>query len=342
MTAAHPLLEPIRELHRKIRARILAACREHSVEELSAVADDGAGDTLFAIDKTSESLLVSELERIAPQHGGLMLIAEGVEGGRLTLPRGQSENSCRYRVITDPIDGTRGLMFQKRPAWILTGIAPNRGDHTRLSDIELSVQTEIPLVKQYLCDELWALRGQGAKAERVNLFTDKREPLRLRPWPTDSIEQGYAMISRFFPGGRDELAAIDDELILRLVGAPAHGKALCFEDQYPSTGGQFYELIAGHDRFIADLRPLLGPLLLARGFPLGLCCHPYDICTALIAQEAGVVLRDPWGGPLDYVLDVDLDVAWAGYANPDLERKIAPVLREILVRRGLVEGAVCR
>ena len=33
-----------------------------------------------------------------------------------------------------------------------------------LADIELAVQTEIPLVKQHLSDELWAVRGQGAAA----------------------------------------------------------------------------------------------------------------------------------------------------------------------------------
>ena len=44
-------------------------------------------------------------------------------------------------------------MYQKRPAWILTGVAPGPGPST-LADIELAVQTEIPLVKQHLCDEL--------------------------------------------------------------------------------------------------------------------------------------------------------------------------------------------
>ena len=41
------------------------------------------------------------------------------------------------------------------------------------------------------------------------------------------------------------------------MGPAVAGKAACFEDQYLSTGGQLYELMAGHDRFIADIRPLL-------------------------------------------------------------------------------------
>lgn len=247
MNPSHPLLLPIRVLHRRLRSGVVAACQAQSTESLAAVADNAEGDTQFAIDKVGEQLLVSEFTEIAGAHGGIVLIAEGIAGGKLTLPQSHSEEQCRYRVIVDPIDGTRGLMYQKRPAWILTALAPNRGDATSLSDIELSVQTEIPLIKQHLCDELWALRGAGAWAERVNLLTGERNSLTLRPSRATSLEQGYAMISRFFPGGRDELAAVDDEIVERLLGPAPAGKALCFEDQYPSTGGQLYELMVGHD-----------------------------------------------------------------------------------------------
>ena len=338
MNASHRLLKPLRDVHRNLRAAITRACIERSTEELAQVADDGEGDTLFAIDKISEALLLDELGPVASAHGGIVLVAEGVAGGKVALPLGQPDDDCRYRVIMDPIDGTRGLMYQKRPAWILTGVAPNRGDATRLSDIELSLQTEIPLAKQYLCDELWAVRGQGAAAQRINLLTQERSSLLARPSRAKSIEQGYAMISRFFPGARDELAAIDDEVVHRLLGPSPPGKALCFEDQYPSTGGQLYELIVGHDRFVADLRPLLNARLQSRGLPLGLCCHPYDICTALIAEEMGVVIRSPVGGKMDYPLDIALDVAWAGYANDTLAASIGPILADVLLRRGLVDS----
>ena len=73
--------------------------------------------------------------------------------------------------------------------------------------------------------------------------------------------------------------------------------------------------MAGHDRFIADLRPLLRPVLAERGLPPALTCHPYDICCALIAEESGVIVTDPCGQPLDAPLNVDAEVAWVGYAN---------------------------
>ncbi|HLH31788.1 MAG TPA: inositol monophosphatase, partial [Terriglobia bacterium] len=94
------------------------------------------------------------------------------------------------------------------------------------------------------------------------------------------------------------------------------------------TGGQLYELMAGHDRFIADIRPLVNPS--------GLCCHPYDLCTALIARELGVIITDPSGGLLGAPLDVETNVAWAGYANEDIRRQIEPQLHAALKRRGLM------
>ncbi|HWA77764.1 MAG TPA: hypothetical protein VG937_35755 [Polyangiaceae bacterium] len=334
----HPLLSTVRALHRTIRAGVLAACREQAVEALSAVADDADGDTIYAVDKVSEALLVRELSRCAAEFGGVVLVAEGLVGGELVLPEGTNEDDCRYRMIVDPIDGTRGLMYQKRPGWVLTGVAPNRGKATRLSDIELGVQTEIPLVKQYLSDELWAVRGQGVRAERVNVLSGESSPLSLQPSRSPSIAHGYAMICRFFPGARDELAAIDEEIVGALLGPPPAGKALCFEEQYASSGGQLYELMVGHDRFICDLRPLLAPILSARGLPRPLCCHPYDLCTSVIAEELGVRLRSPEGHSFDAPLDVESDVAWAGYANAELQRQIEPLLVRALSRRGLLRS----
>ena len=43
---------------------------------------------------------------------------------------------------------------------------------------------------------------------------------------------------------------------------------------------------------------------------LGICCHPYDLCTELIAREAGVVVTDLDGEPLRARLAVEPDVAW--------------------------------
>ena len=97
-----------------------------------------------------------------------------------------------------------------------------------------------------------------------------------------------------------------------------------FDDEYLSTGGQLHELVSGRDRFVADLRPLV---LEDAG---GLVCHPYDVCTAMLLVEAGGVVTDPWGRPLDAPLDNSSPVAWVGYANEALAAHIGPVLAELV------------
>ena len=337
MSDAHHLLPAVLKLHDRIRDSVVAAWEWQNTEDLAAVAADDVGDTIYAVDKVSERTLIEGLGDIAFDEP-LCLVAEGLPVEGLVLPIGASERDCKWRFLVDPIDGTRGLMYQKRPAWILTGVAPNRGDDTRLRDIVLAVQTEIPLVKQHLCDQLWAERGEGGHARRINRLTGARELLALRPSRAESIAHGFASLVRFFPGARDVLAAIDDEIAFAVEGAPSPGKALCFEDQYISTGGQLYELMAGHDRFVADIRPLMKHTLAERAWDRPLCCHPYDLCAVLVAEELGVVVTDPNGHPLDAPFDLATDVAWVGYANAMLRHRVEPALRAALARRGMLQS----
>ncbi|MDT7778115.1 MAG: hypothetical protein QOC99_627 [Acidobacteriota bacterium] len=335
-TDPQSLLAPLRRLHELIRHEVVEACERSEVEALSAVARDEEGDTIYAVDRVSEELLIDFFEREVAQHAPLVLIAEGLPSGQVVLPHGASEDVCVWRIIVDPIDGTRGLMYQKRSGWVLTGVARNRGPETCLADIELALQTELPLVKQHLSDMAWAVRGDGTHAERFNRLTGERTPLPLRPSQSPTIAHGYVQVARFFPGAREELAAIDEEIVVGALGPVQPGKAHCFEDQYASSGGQLYELMCGHDRFTADLRPLMEETLRARGLALGICCHPYDLCTELIAREAGVIVTDIGGGPLRARLAVEPDVAWAGYANAQIRAQVEPLLRAALVRRGLL------
>lgn len=329
------LLEALRRLHETIRHAVVEACEQSELEALSAVALEEEGDTIYAVDRVSEELLVDFVESEIATLFPVILIAEGIPEGRVTLPRAVSDSEARFRIIVDPIDGTRGLMYQKRSAWVLTGVAPNLGEQTNLSDIELAIQTEIPLNKQNLCDVVWARRGMGMTGQRYDRSTGARTPVKIRPSASPTIAHGYASFVRFFPGVREEISAIDEEVTRAVLGPPQEGKAQCFEDQYTSTGGQLYELMSGRDRFIADLRPLMDRAMRGRGQALSICCHPYDLCTELIAREAGVVVVDPDGSELNATLDVTPDVSWVGYANEGIRAQIEPALQASLRKRGL-------
>ncbi len=334
------LLTRLREIHDSIRDAVLTACETTAIDRLAAAVAEEAGDTVFAIDRLSEAVLLDRFAALA-EEWPCLLVAEGLgKDGRAILPSGTALADVEIAVIVDPIDGTRGLMYQKRPAWILTGVAPY--DPRRpptLADVTLAVQTEIPLLKQHLADTLWATAGGGAHAQRWNRLTGARTPLDLRPSRATTIAQGFGGLARFFPGARAELAAVDDDVAMSLLGPPRAGVALTYEDQYISTGGQLYELMVGHDRWTADLRPLCEPLLAARGQALGLCCHPYDLATELVAREAGVVVTDAAGARLNAPLDVFSACAWVGYANTALAETVGPALRAALAIHGIAAAA---
>jgi fructose-1,6-bisphosphatase/inositol monophosphatase family enzyme len=322
----------LKDFQRQVRD---ALARSRSRSGMHQVSRTTAADTIYRLDAVAEPLLDNFCREWA-ETTPLVLIAEGVETGGGTegvkvFPDGAREQDAVIRLIVDPVDGTRGLMYDKRSAWALAGVAPNRGPQTRLRDIEVAVMTELPTSKMGSADVLWAVKGAGARAERVDLRTGAAEPLPLRPSSADTIAHGFASVANFFPGTKVLAGELMEHLVRRLVGDADVTKALVFDDQYISTGGQFYELVVGHDRFNADLRPLLYRM---QRQPPGLCCHPYDCAAWLVAEEAGVILTNGLGRPLDGPLDVTTGLSWAGYANRALRDRIEPILSEFLRERG--------
>jgi hypothetical protein len=288
-----------------------------------------AADTIYAIDATIEPLMEAFFSDWA-QTTPLVLVAEGIENengveGVKVFPAGIAEADAKIRLIVDPIDGTRGLMYDKRAAWALAGVAPNKGDQTRLSDIEVAVMTELPTSKMGQADVLWAIRSQGAHGVRVKLDDAGESPLLIGPSRATGIEHGFASISNFFPGTKVLSSQLMEAIASALLGEADVRRAAVFDDQYISTAGQLYELIVGHDRFNADLRPVF---YRRQNQPAGLCCHPYDCAAMLIATEAGVELTDEHAKPLDGPLDVTSGISWLGYANTALRHRIEPIVMD--------------
>ena len=311
-----------------------------SIEELSAVYEESDEDTIYQIDRDVEDLVCPKLEARASELGGLVLVAEGIEddGAPPVFPHGMCEGDAALRILMDPIDGTRGIMYDKRSAFFLAGAAPNRGAETGLQDIETAVMVELPTSRSHLSDTLWAVRGEGAKRFTYNLTTGLTTARPIVPSSAKTILGGFAQISRFFPPGRDWLARIDEETIAGIFPDPPPGRAILFEDQYISTGGQLYEILAGHDRFVADIRTALFRRMEQDGHKPGLTCHPYDVCAHLIGTEAGVAITNIDGGPLDAPFDTTASVDWIAYANPDIRAQVEPVLRQVLCKHGLTAG----
>jgi fructose-1,6-bisphosphatase/inositol monophosphatase family enzyme len=326
MTApSRALLEAARRhlcaLQVHIRDTIIAARARHA-RHFARVAGVTAADTIYHIDRLSEDAILGWFDAHWPRTLPVELVMEGLEGEPVTFPRGTPVPRTAWKCILDPIDGTRGIMYDKRSAWSLAALAPQRGAKTNLSDIIVAAMTELPASKAGFADQLSAVRGEGVRADRLDLRTGRRKKFAPRPSKAGDLAHGFASFAKFFPPGKVWLAEREAQL-WRALGDSPH----IFDDQYLSSGGQLYELLMGRDRFIADLRPLAFAKL---GLDAALTCHPYDICTALIAQELGCLITAPDGKPLRVPLDTTSPVAWVGYANPALARLIGPKLRKIL------------
>jgi hypothetical protein len=296
--------------------KVHQSLKEQTVEERSEVFKEGEDDTIYRIDRDVEEVLVPILEKNARQLNGIVLVAEGIgeNTNGVVLPKGKRAESASLRIIMDPIDGTRGIMYDKRSAFFLAAAAPNK-----------------------LSDTLWAIKGRGAHAYTRNLRSGDIARREIRPSRSRTIIGGFAQIARFFPPGRDLLARIEDELIETLAPQRQPGKAVTFEDQYISSGGQLYEMLMGHDRFVADVRTALYRKLASEGKTPGHVCHPYDVCATLIGREAGLFVTDIHGHDLDTPLDLLASVDWIGYANAHIRAEVEPVLQALLRKYGLTE-----
>ncbi|MFY9341085.1 MAG: inositol monophosphatase [Planctomycetota bacterium] len=318
---------------RAIQLDIRTALREHMRRQEPAVwsrtVRDDAGDTIFDIDAEVERILLRHCSEWGEtQH--FTLLAEGLDPAGLRFGR-PGLGGPPFRLLVDPIDGTRGLMFDKRSAWCLMGAAPDRGAATRLAEVEVAVMTELPTTRMASCDVLWASAGGVAHGERHDLHGGSTRPLSLVPSQATTLRHGFASVSNFFQGGKELIARLEEAIVGRALGGWNAAKAEVYNDQYICSGGQLAEVMLGRDRFVLDVRPLVHQKL---GVASSLACRPYDVVTASIAQAAGCVVCDPFGEALDAPFDTETNVSFACYANPKLAALLIPIVREE-VRRHL-------
>ncbi len=311
-----------------VRDAVITGRHAQLATELSRIARESVADTIYSIDTLSEDAIVHWFEQHWPREWPVELVAEGFDDPAMRLfPRGITLEQTRWRCIVDPIDGTRGIMYDKRPAWVLAALAPQKGEGTRLPDVFVAAMTEIPLTKQWRADQISAVRGRGLIAEGVNVLDGSRQPVTLRPSQATDFRHGFASMVKFFPAGKVAMATLEVDLWRALYGDAAAGQTVIFDDQYISTGGQFYELLAGHDRMNGDLRPTI---LRRAGLGMSLVCHPYDVCTAMLLHEAGIIFEQVDGAPVSVPLDLTSPVEWVAFANQTLADLVRPALRRLL------------
>ena len=133
-------------LQDQLLARLVAA-RRRGGRDFARVAGATAADTIYEVDRIGEAAILDWFARHWPRGWPVEIVMEGLAEGSTTFPVGVPPRKTLARCILDPIDGTRCLMYDKRPAWSLAALAPQRGPRTHLGDIVVAVMTELPTSK---------------------------------------------------------------------------------------------------------------------------------------------------------------------------------------------------
>jgi myo-inositol-1(or 4)-monophosphatase len=237
-------------------------------------AGDGAGgDVTFAVDEVAEASLARFLAERAPH---MAFYSE--DRGLVAAPE------ATHVLVVDPIDGTRPAMAGLESACVAVALAPLGDGEPVMADVELGCVVEIKSGDWYL-----ATRGAGVEASRpVRLSAG--DDLRRLFW-------GYGF------RGRPVRATV--EVLGELIdGSSVGGGTFELGSQaFAMTRvvtGQLDAVIEVGSRLIDDVPGMLDEFRRIGGGQV-LNNSPYDLAAPwLCLIEAGGVVSDGWGQPLDH------------------------------------------
>lgn len=330
------LVELAHDVRVAARATMRAAIDANALETVDRPVADGAGDVTFGLDVPTEVVLTHWLEAHA-RHAPLSLLTEDA-GWRHRGPDPRAPGAASIelegfdhggpRIVVDPIDGTRNLMADLRSAWTAIALCPPGAGEPRLADVTLAVCGELPDTRAARYRTLLAHKGRGTRLEERALEEDRVfAELELHADHDARPDHGYFSIFSYSPAMRPRIGALAARFFERLERYEHADLRACFDDQYISNCGQLFLLARGTYRLIADVRahlwrPELGPRITSK---------PYDCAAGILAaREAGCIVTDAEGGPLDFPLDATTPVSFVGWANAATAARLGPHWRAAL------------
>jgi myo-inositol-1(or 4)-monophosphatase len=259
------------DLAMRLRARVLPELGSHAGR---ADRGEGAGgDVTFAVDELAELELQEFLAERAPR------IAYYSEDRGLVA----AEDAIDVLVV-DPIDGTRPAMAGLESACVAVALAPLGDGHPTMDDVEVGCVVEIKTGDWFL-----ARRGEGIESSRrvaLSAATDVERMFwaygfRGRPVRPTVEVLGDLIDTSSVGGGTFELGS-QSFAMTRIVT------------------GQLDAVIEVGSRLIDDVPGMLEEFeRIGRGEVLN--NSPYDLAAPwLCLREAGGVVSDGWGEPLDH------------------------------------------
>jgi len=258
------------DLARRLRDRVLPELGSHAGR---AHRRDGAGgDVTFAVDELAESSLAEFVAERAPR---MAFYSE--DRGLVSSP------DATHVLVVDPIDGTRPAMAGLESACVAVALAPLHDGEPTMADIELGCVMEIKTGDWYL-----AARGGGVQSTRRLSLSSTAE--------LGGMFWGY--------GFRGRPVRPTVEVLAELIDASSVGGGTfelgsqAFAMTRVATG-QFDAVIEVGSRLVDEVPAMRAEFERVGGGQV-LNNSPYDLAAPwLCLTEAGGVVSDGWGEPLD-------------------------------------------
>jgi myo-inositol-1(or 4)-monophosphatase len=262
--------ELVRELALELRAAAIPMHGAHAGRELADGSRAASGDITFAIDERAERALETFLAERAPT------VAYYSEDRGLVAPEGADEV-----LVVDPVDGTRPALAGLESCCVSIAAAP-LADGVQMGDVRIGCVVEIPSGAVFLAE-----RGRGlVEAPRVHLSANT-EPDRMfwtfgfRGRPSRPLVEvlGDLIDASSVRGGTFDLGSACFDVTRVVTGQL---------DAYVEPG----PLLLDVPGMLEQFERVGGGAVLNNS--------PYDLAAAaLCATEAGAVVTDARGDPLD-------------------------------------------
>jgi myo-inositol-1(or 4)-monophosphatase len=291
------------DLALRLRERVLPELGSHAGRAVQAGSASAGGDITFAVDELAEDALVEFLAERAPT-----LAYYSEDRGLVASPQ------ATQVLVVDPIDGTRPAMAGLESACVSVALAPLGGGEPTMADVSAGCVVDIKSG-----DWFAAVRGDGVRSSRPVSLSANSDPRRMF-W-------SYGFRGRPVRETVEVLAELID-------GSSVRGGTFELGSQSFSmtrlVTGQLDAVIEVGSRLIDDV-----PGMRAEFERVGdgevLNNSPYDLAAAwLCLREAGGVVSDGWGRPLD-----DRQLLGSGHefqmssisaANPELHRALVKAI----------------
>ena len=305
--AAASRSELVLDLAQRLREVVLPALGSHAGRAFSA--DGASGDLTFAVDELAERALEQFLGERAPR------VAYYSEDRGLVAP-----GDAVDVLIVDPIDGTRPAIAGLESACVAVALAPLGDGHPTMGDLEHGCVVEIKSGDWFV-----AQRGGGVRSSRT-----------VGP-------SGVTDVSRMFwaYGFRGRPVRATVEVIGDLIDASSVGGGTfelgsqAFAMTRVATG-QLDAVIEVGSRLIEEIPGMREEFeRIGRGQVLN--NSPYDLAAPwLCLLEAGGVVSDGWGDPLDRreLLGAghDFQMSSISAGNPVLHRSLVRAVDQGIAR----------